>query len=76
MEFIDSFTEAGISPLDTLRAMTVRAAELLGVASERGALRVGMAADLVAMPTSPLRDVNVLKHIDFVMRNGTVVRQP
>ncbi len=74
--YIESFTEAGITPLETLRAMTSRAADLLGIAAERGALRPGMAADIVATPVNPLRDVNGLRQIDFVMKNGQAYRQP
>ena len=73
---LDSFIEAGFTALDTLRSMTTWAVELLGVSNERGALRVGMAADLVATPLNPLRDINGLKRIDFVMRNGVVYRRP
>jgi len=76
MEYIDSFQEAGIGAPDILRAMTTRAAALLGVEKERGALRVGMAADLVATPLDPLRDVNGLKKIDFVMKDGQLERKP
>jgi imidazolonepropionase-like amidohydrolase len=72
MDFIDNFTEAGIEAIDVIRAMTNRAVELLGVASERGALRPEMAADIVATPVNPLRDINGLKRIDFVMKNGEV----
>jgi imidazolonepropionase-like amidohydrolase len=74
MEYIDSFKEAGIGPADILRAMTTRAAALLGVARERGTLRVGMAADLVATPVDPLREIDGLKSIDFVMKDGRVER--
>jgi imidazolonepropionase-like amidohydrolase len=35
-----------------------------------------MAADLVATPVDPLRDINGLKRIDFVMKNGLVYRRP
>ncbi len=35
-----------------------------------------MAADLVAAPVNPLRDIQGLKQIDFVMKNGTIVRRP
>jgi imidazolonepropionase-like amidohydrolase len=76
MGYIDSFVEAGVAPVDILRAMTTRAVDLLGVSAERGALRPGMAADLVATPLSPLRDINGLKQIDFVMKNGQVHRRP
>jgi imidazolonepropionase-like amidohydrolase len=75
MDYVDSFTEAGIKPIDILRAMTSRAVVLLGVASERGTLRAGMAADLIATPVNPLRDINGLKQIDFVMKNGEIYRQ-
>jgi imidazolonepropionase-like amidohydrolase len=35
-----------------------------------------MAADLVATPTNPLRDLDGLKHINFVMKNGEIYRRP
>lgn len=74
MEYIDSFREAGIAAPDILRAMTTRAAVLLGVEKERGALQPGMAADLVATPEDPLHDIDGLKKIDFVMKDGKLVR--
>ncbi len=76
VDYIDSFNEAGVSTIETLRAMTNRAAELLVVSSERGGLRPGMSADLVATPVNPLRDINGLKSIDFVMKNGEIYRKP
>ena len=57
---------------EILRAMTTRAAVLLGVEKERGAIRVGMAADLVATPVDPLHDIDGLKRINFVMKDGQV----
>jgi imidazolonepropionase-like amidohydrolase len=74
MEYIDSFKEAGIAAPDILRAMTTRAAVLLDVEKERGALRPGMAADLVATPEDPLHDIDGLKKIDFVMKDGKLMR--
>jgi len=76
MEYIDSFTEAGIDNADILRAMTSRAAALLGVEKERGAIRFGMAADLVATSVNPLHNIGGLKKIDFVMKDGRVQRKP
>jgi imidazolonepropionase-like amidohydrolase len=73
MEYVDSFKEAGIGAPGILRAMTSRAAVLLGVEKERGAIRAGMAADLVATPMNPLRDIDGLKSINFVMKDGRVV---
>jgi imidazolonepropionase-like amidohydrolase len=76
MEYVDSFTEAGIANADILRSMTTRAAALLGVEKERGAIRVGMAADLVATSVNPLNDIGGLKKIDFVMKDGRIQRKP
>jgi imidazolonepropionase-like amidohydrolase len=72
MEYVDSFVEAGIAAPEILRCMTTRAAALLGVDPERGSLRTGMAADLVATPGDPLHDITALKQIDFVMKDGIV----
>ncbi len=74
LEYIDSFVEAGVPAADILRAMTSRAARLLDVDKERGALRPGLAADLIAVPGNPLADILVLKRVSFVMRNGVVHR--
>jgi imidazolonepropionase-like amidohydrolase len=74
IEYVDSFVEAGIAAPEILRSMTTRAAVLLGVDQERGFLRPGMAADLVATPGDPLRDIGALKEIDFVMKDGVVRR--
>lgn len=70
--YIDSFVEAGVPPAAILRAMTVDAARLLGVDSERGALKAGQAADLIAVPRNPLDDIQALREVLFVMRGGTV----
>jgi len=76
MEYIDSFHEAGVSGADILRAMTTRAAALLGVEKERGAIRAGMAADIVATPIDPLHQIDGLKQINFVLKDGRIQRQP
>ena len=56
-------------------AMTTTAAELLGVAELRGTIAPGMAADLIATPSSPLDDIQELKRVFFVMKDGVIVRQ-
>ena len=55
--------------------MTTNAALLLGVEKERGALRPGMKADLVATNGNPLEDIEVLKHVRFVMKDGKIVKR-
>jgi imidazolonepropionase-like amidohydrolase len=73
---IDPWVEAGIPPAALLQALTINAARLLGVDSERGLLRTGLAADIIAVPGNPLQDVNVLKQVAFVMKNGKLIKAP
>jgi len=54
---LGTWEEANIPPNVTLRALTTNAAELLGVDKDRGAIRPGLAADLIATPGNPLDDV-------------------
>jgi imidazolonepropionase-like amidohydrolase len=72
---INPWIEAGVSPQATLQAMTGNAARLLGVDKQRGFLRVGLAADIIAVPENPLENINTLKHVTFVMKNGVVIKR-
>jgi imidazolonepropionase-like amidohydrolase len=72
---IEPWIEAGIPAPRLLKAMTIDAARLLGVDKDRGLLRVGMAADIIATPENPLENANTLKRVSFVMRHGVVIRK-
>jgi imidazolonepropionase-like amidohydrolase len=74
MRGIDVWVEAGVPAAAILKAMTTDATRLLGVDGSRGALRPGMAADLIATPGNPLDDIGTLKAVTFVMKDGRVVR--
>jgi imidazolonepropionase-like amidohydrolase len=74
ISWVDSYAAAGIPPRALLRMMTVNAARLLGVESARGAIRPGMAADIIATPANPLEDIQALKRVNFVMKDGVVFR--
>ncbi|MFY2765294.1 amidohydrolase family protein [Arenimonas sp. MALMAid1274] len=71
-EFI-YMVEAGLPANEALRTATVNAAQVLGV-DDIGQLAPGFRADVVAMPGDPLADISVVKQVDFVMKDGVVVR--
>jgi imidazolonepropionase-like amidohydrolase len=73
-EYVDSWMEAGVPAKDTLRAMTINAARLLGVDAERGAIRPGLAADIIATPQNPLDDIQAVRKVFFVMKDGNIFR--
>jgi len=63
----------GMTPVEAIKAATVNAADLLGLASEIGTIEPGKSADLIAVAGDPLSDVRVLKSVEFVMARGEVV---
>jgi imidazolonepropionase-like amidohydrolase len=75
IDYIQSWMDAGVPATDTLRAMTVNAARLLGVDKERGFLKPGMAADIIATPENPVEDIRALKRVSFVMKDGAIIKQ-
>jgi len=74
-DYLAVWRAAGVPPAEMLKAMTTNPAELLRINKERGAIAVGLYADIIAMPADPLQDVEALKKVNFVMKNGKVVRQ-
>ena len=65
----------GMTPLDALRAGTVRAAELLGV-PDRGAITPKLRADIIAVKGNPLEDIAATQAVVFVMKAGKIYRRP
>lgn len=65
------------SAIDVLRSATSINAELLGLTDEIGTLRVGAAADLLAVEGDPLKDIAVLtepqSHLKLILAGGRVV---
>ncbi len=66
----------GMKPVEVLRAGLLNGAKLLGWSDQIGVLKAGYFADIVAVPGNPLNDISVLTHVAFVMKAGTIYRQP
>lgn len=64
----------GMTPLGSIQAATVNAADLLGWSDRVGTLEAGKFADLIAVNGDPLGDVRVLESVKFVMKGGEVVK--
>ena len=67
--------EAGLSPMQALRAGTQWAARCLGLDREIGTLEKGRQADLVVVDGNPLDDVTVLldpARIELVLKSGAI----
>jgi imidazolonepropionase-like amidohydrolase len=66
--------QAGMPPMFTLQAATIRAAELLKHDKELGSVTPGKIADIVAVPGDPIADVSRMVHVSFVMKDGLVYK--
>ncbi|MEP7243256.1 MAG: amidohydrolase family protein [Gammaproteobacteria bacterium] len=65
----------GMTPMQSIQAATVTAAEALGRSADVGAIAPGRFGDLIAVASDPLADVSALQSVAFVMKGGEVVKQ-
>lgn len=75
IEFIETWKAAGIPPVDILRAMTVNGYRVSETERTRGPIEPGLAADLIAVVGNPLENIDALRNVRFVMRDGVVFKQ-
>jgi imidazolonepropionase-like amidohydrolase len=66
----------GMTPMDAIKSATSRAAELLDMQGELGVIAPGALADVVAVNGDPLANIDALKNVGFVMKDGKVFKQP
>jgi imidazolonepropionase-like amidohydrolase len=64
----------GLTPLQSIQASTINAADLLGWSDRIGTLEAGKWADIIAVDGDPLQDVTTLEKVKFVMKSGEVVK--
>ena len=68
--------EFGMTPMQAIQSATVKAAALLDMEGQIGAIVPGAYADLMAVRGDPLADVAALEQVQFVMKDGVVYRTP
>lgn len=70
---LKAMVDRGMTALDSIRAATINSADLLGL-EDRGEIKVGLRADLIAVPVDPLEDIEALKQLTMVMKKGVRYR--
>jgi len=65
----------GMTPMQAIVAGTSNGATLLGLERDIGSIAVGKRADIVAVGGDPLQNIQVLEHVDFVMKDGRVFKR-
>ena len=67
------WVRAGATPWETLRAATRDAADVCGVAADLGTVEAGKLADLIVVRRNPLEDIDNLRTLELVVKEGRVV---
>jgi imidazolonepropionase-like amidohydrolase len=67
---LELYVAGGMSPAAAIRAATIDAADLLGVADRTGSVDIGKDADLVLVDGDPLADIGVLDRLSLVLVSG------
>jgi len=65
----------GMTPMEAIQAATSNAADLLGHSDLVGSIKPGKFADVIAVTGDPLKDIGILEHVEFVMKDGKVYKQ-
>ena len=75
IEFLDTWKAARIPAPDTLRAITINGYKAADIIKDRGPIKPGFYADLIAVAGDPLTDIDALRNVRFVMKNGMVFKR-
>lgn len=67
-----AYANAGMNPVQILRAATWNGAELLGMKNRLGVIKQGALADIIAVDGQPDSDILALEGVRFVMKDGSV----
>lgn len=65
----------GQTPMQAIQSATTGAADLIGKSADLGSISPGKKADLIAVSGDPLEDVTALERVQFVMKDGKVIKQ-
>jgi len=67
------WVRAGATPMQTIKAATAVAAEVCGVEHDLGTVEEGKIADLILVKDDPLKDVNNLRTLQMVFKDGKLI---
>jgi imidazolonepropionase-like amidohydrolase len=71
---IEQMSKAGMTPLQVILASTKNAAIVSGIEDQVGTLETGKIADILVIFGDPLDNLQNLRNIRMIIRNGTIIR--
>jgi imidazolonepropionase-like amidohydrolase len=71
---LEALVGGGMTPLQVLQAATMNGAELIGMTKDIGSIEPGKYADIIAVKGDPLKNINAMEQVAFVMKGGVVIK--
>jgi imidazolonepropionase-like amidohydrolase len=71
---LEWMVRGGMSPSQALQAATATNAKIIRMEDKLGAIRAGMLADLIAVPGDPTTNIQALRDVPFVMKDGVIYK--
>jgi imidazolonepropionase-like amidohydrolase len=73
---LEWMVRGGMTPAQAILAATATNASIIRMEDKLGAIRAGMLADLIAVPGDPTTNIQALREVRFVMKDGVTYKQP
>ena len=67
---IELIGEAGLSPIEAIKASTITPAKMLNLDHEIGTIEVGKKADMIVLRENPLENLAALRSIQWTIKDG------
>jgi imidazolonepropionase-like amidohydrolase len=72
---LEWMVRGGMSPVQSLTAATAMNAKILRMENELGRIKPGLLADLIAVPGDPTSNIEAVRDVRFVMKDGVVYKR-
>tara|TARA_R110002049_G_scaffold288687_2_gene471310 strand:- start:1356 stop:2633 length:1278 start_codon:yes stop_codon:yes gene_type:complete len=70
---LSALVARGMKPSEAIKSATIIPAEMLNL-KDRGEIKQGLLADIIAIETNPLENIASLENVKFVMKGGIVYK--
>ena len=75
INFLKTWKAAGIPAKEILKIMTVNGYKVCELYGKRGPIKGGFPADMIAVKENPLENIDALRGVSFVMKDGLVFKR-
>jgi imidazolonepropionase-like amidohydrolase len=75
INFLKSWKAAAIPDKEILKIMTINGYKVADIYDKRGPIKAGFPADIIAVKGNPLEDIDALRTVVFVMKDGLVFKR-